>query len=413
VQAVPANPPSARFEPGNPRPIGFQDVASRDHIDRAGEALDALAAEVNRAAVGNGEELRVCFCSVRFIPGTPFVLYGFHVLEVDDDGAFVDPKATGGEIRFALVVNHPAEIQVESALAFLFQLLERDRVVKAAQAADDVSEIDHQTQDADALGDRQFSDAIRFGWREAAAAAARRAHELGVRLQVRYQRDPFNSREELARRIPALRQVYNEIDSARRAIDNTVSMIGGGQAHIRLSGAPSKARDAAQSSLAVLAMRQFQNQVTRDAEVCGNGYMVIAEGSELTPRTIRPEAVEIDESGQYFEISANGRHRLEHVLHLRGVDQIDSPYGISALELVLFALEQVRTFKDSKAAAERILAADSAKAEHREWALKTIDLADRSLLAVDERLSQLLGFTRDELPAAKPDLYFRGQEELR
>jgi hypothetical protein len=374
--------------------------------------LEELAAEVNRAGIGDGEELRVCLCSVRFVPGSPFVLFGFHVLAVDDDGKFVDLKATGGEIRFALVVNHPAEVQVESALAFLFQLLERDRTVKAAQAAGDLSELDTQAQDSDAQADRSFADAIRFGWREAAAAAARRADELGMRLRVRYQRDPFDSREELARRMPALRQVYNEIDSARRAIDNTVSMIGGGQAHIRLSGAPSAARDAAQSALAVLGLRQFQNQVTRDAEVCGNGYMVIAEGDEPRPRTIRPESVEIDDSGTYFEISGDERRRLDHVLHLRGVDQIDSPYGISTLEMVLFALEQVRTFRDVKVDAQRIIDSDSAAPRYREWALGTIALADRSLASLEERLTELLGFPRDHLPPAKPELYFRGQEDL-
>jgi hypothetical protein len=408
-----ANPPSARFEPGNPRPIGFQDVASRDHIDRASEALEELANEVNRGAVGGGEEIAVCLCNVRFVPGSPFLLFGFYIHDVDGDGKFVDPSEEGREVRFAVVVNQPAEVQVESGLAFLFQLVERGRVIKEVLAEGDVSQIDRLTGEADQKADRDFADIARFGWREAAAAVARKARESGRTLRVRYQRDPFQSRDELARRMPALRQVYNEIDSARRAIDNTVSMVGGSHPHIRFSGAPARARDVAQSNLAVLAMRQFQNQATRDAEVCGNGYMVFAEDEDLSPRCLRPETVEVDLSGRYFEIVGNAHRRLDGVLHLRGLDQIDSPYGISVLESVLFALNDVRIYRESKAAAEKILAADAAKAEHREWAHKTIALADRTLSAIDERLSQLLGFPRDHLPEAKPDLYFLGQENLR
>ena len=406
------NPPSARFEPGDPRPIGFQNTASDDHIDRASEALEALAAEVNRGATGAGKELLVCLCNVRFTPGSPFLLFGFYIHDIDGEGHFLDPNEEGREVRFALVVNHPAEVQVESGLGFLFQLVERRRVVEEVQAQGDLSEIDRLTSEADQKADREFIDAARFGWREAASAVARKARESGRILRVRYQRDPFSSRQELAHRMPALRQAYNEIDAARRAIDNTVSMVGGSHPHIRFAGAPARARDFAQSNLTVLALRQFQNQTTRDAEVCGNGYMLFTEGADLSPRCLRPETVEIDASGQYFEIADDIRRPVHGILHLRGLDQIDSSYGISVLESVLFALDQVRIFKESKAAAEKILTSPKAKAEHREWAQKTIALADRTLTATDERLSQLLGFPRDNLPNAKPDLYFLGQENL-
>jgi hypothetical protein len=406
------NPPSARFEPGNPRPIGFQDSASANHIDHASEALKDVADEVTLSA-SDGKELAVCLCSVRFAPGSPFVLFGFHIMDIDEKGKFVDPTQEGHEIRFALVVNQPAEVQVESALAFLFQLVERQIAVQQAIARDEISEIDRLTQSADQAADREFADVIRFGWREAASTVGRKARDAGYVLRVRYQRDPLTSREELAQRMPALRSVYNEIDSARRAIDNTVSMIGGSHPHVRFGNAPSRARDLAQSNLATLAMRQFQNQVTRDAEVCGNGYMLFTEGADLSPRCLRPESVEIEARDRFYEIHENSRKPLDGVLHMRGLDQIDSPYGISVLESVLFALEQVRTFNQAKEFAEKILSSDEAKAEHRDWAEKNIALADRTLDAIEARLSQLLGFTRDHLPAAKPDLYFRGQEGLR
>lgn len=406
-------PPSARFEAGDPRPLGFQNQPSTEHIDRASDALAALATEINSSASPAPVELAICLCSVRFIPGSPFQLFGFHVPEIDAEGGFVDPGEAGHEVRYALVVNHPAEVQVESAIAVLFQLVERRRLIAEAQAAGDLSQIDRGAAASDARADREFLDISRFGWRESAASLARKAAEQGARISVRYQRDPFTDREEQARRIPLLRQTYNEIDSARRAIDNTVSMIGGSHGHIRFAGAPAKARDDAQARLALLAMRQFQNQSTRDAEVCGNGYMLLHEGADVSPRVLRPENVEIDGAGNYFELDREGRRPLSDVLHLRGIDQIDSPYGISALEPVLFALDQIRTFSEVREGAERILASPEAGPNEREWATGSLALVERTLAAVEERVSQLVGFTRDELPEAKPDLYFPGQELMR
>jgi hypothetical protein len=410
---VAANPPSARFEPGNPRPIGFQDEASPNHIDQASAVLDGVASEITRCSSGQGTELAICLCNVRFSPGSPFVLFGFHILDIDDQGGFVDPTKEGHEVRFALVVNQPAEVQAESALAFCFQLVERQIVVARAIERDEISEIDRLTSEADRGADQEFADVVRYGWQEAAAAVARKANDAGLSLKVRYQRDPFSSRDELARRMPALRAVYDEIDSARRAIDNTVSMVGGSHPHVRLSRASGRARDVAQSTLAVLAMRQFQNQVTRDAEVCGNGYMVTSEEVDISPRCLRPEAVEIVAPGRFVEIRGSQRLPVDGVLHLRGLDQLDSPYGISVLESILFALEQVRTFKEAKGAAEHLLSSPKAGPDHRQWAQSTIALADRTLAGVETRLSQLLGFSRDHLPEARPDLYFKGQEEFK
>lgn len=230
------DPPSARFDAGNPRPIGFQDSPSAEHIDLASEALAALATEIGTGAGGTvgSEEIRLCLCSVRFVPGTPFQLYGFHVVDVGTDGEFTQPDEEGYEVRYALVVNHPAELQVEAAV--LFEALERHRVISAAREADDVSQVDLQAAEADAVADREFLDLARFGWREAAAGVVRKAAEIGVRVSVRYQRDPFHNREELARRMPLLRATYNEIDTARRAVDNTVSAIGGSYPHVRFGG---------------------------------------------------------------------------------------------------------------------------------------------------------------------------------
>jgi hypothetical protein len=403
--------PSARFEQGDPRPIGFQVDLQADHIDRAGEALDVLARRINASSTGT-LELRVCLCHVRYMPGLPFELFGFHVPAIEESGRFVDPWDPDAELRYALVVNHPADIQVETSLALLFQVLERHRVVEAARRRGDVTSIDKQAAEADDRADKEFLDCMRFGWQKAAEAVALKAKDAAVQLTVRYQRDPFNGREELTRRIPTLRTAYNDLATVRRAIDNTVSMIGGSHPQIRWASAPSRLREHLQTDLAALGIRQFMNQTTRDGEVCGNGYLVSSHGADLSPYCLRPEDVKIEASDRFLLVKNGEWREIQNVVHIRGIDQIDSLYGISVLEPVIYAVDQTRLFQSTKQLAEQALT--DAQLESRwTWAQGSLAFADRGMDQLDQILSRLLGFTRDRLPAAREDLYFPGQEEMR
>jgi hypothetical protein len=411
---VSANPPSARFRQGDPRPIGFQEDPPAAHVDAASEALVDLAETVSRASKPGRDrnELAVCLCSVYYSPGTPFQLYAFHINDIDAEGKFVDPRSEGAEVRLAVVVNHPAEVQVESALGFLFELIERGKAVEAAKANDDLSQIDIQAEASDKRAAAEFLDRMRFGWQEAARRVAQLAGEAGLCLRVRYQRDVFTEREELVRRLPALRTTYNRLDSVRRAVDNIVSMVGGGHPQIRFPGASTQMRELLQSNIAVFGLRHFQNQALRDAEVCGNGYLVSGQGREIAPRCLRPEEVEIVGDGEFIEWSNGKQQPLSNVLHLRGLDQLDSPYGMSVLEPYLFAADQVRVFDESRSLYERVLRDAAAPPQIREEAPRMIELSHRSIDAIEGKLTQLLGYSRDRLPAAKKDLYFPGQEEI-
>jgi hypothetical protein len=380
-----------------------------------GEALEALAALVNDAARGGKghQRLAVCLSSVNYAVGTPFQLFAFHVNDVDEQGVFIDPRSPGSEVRLALIVNHPVEVQVESALGFLFELIERGKAVTAAQQSDDLSEIDRQTAAGDKRAAAEFLDRMRFGWQEAARRVAQYAGEEGLRLEVRYQRDVFTERDQLVRRMPALRRAYNQLDSVRRAVDNMVSMVGGGHPQVRFPGAPTELRELLQSNFALSGLRHFQNQAMRDAEVYGNGYLVMGENSELAIRCLRPEDVEIGTGGDFFELHGGGRRLLSNVLHLRGLDQFDSPYGMSTLEPFLFAADQVRVFEESRELYKRALGDPGAPSQTRAQAPAMIELSERSIEGIETRLSQLLSYSRDRLPAARKDIYFPGQEELR
>ena len=77
-------------------------------------------------------------------------------------------------------------------------------------------------------------------------------------------------------------------------------------------------------------------QTLRDAEVLGNGYLVLPTSPDEGPYNLRPEHVEIL-LGERFTVLREGRAEPVEapVMHHRGVEQFDSPYGYSVLEPVL------------------------------------------------------------------------------
>jgi hypothetical protein len=86
---------------------------------------------------------------------------------------------------------------------------------------------------------------------------------------------------------------------------------------------------------------------------------------------------------------------------------------MSTLEPFLFAADQARVFEESKKLYERALADPAAPARVREEAPAMIELSARQIENIEKRLTQLLSHSRDRLPAARSDLYFPGQEQMR
>ncbi len=88
--------PSIQYAPDDPRPIGFAEEVSLGHLGSAGDALAAVAAAVNSVR-GQGAEvqLRIRLCSARYAPALPFNLFGFHVLDLNEEGEFTDEIGEG------------------------------------------------------------------------------------------------------------------------------------------------------------------------------------------------------------------------------------------------------------------------------------------------------------------------------
>jgi hypothetical protein len=407
--------PSVEFEPDNPRPLGFVSDVTSSHLHAVGEALAGVGEVVAEVTGEHEPTLRVRFSSVRYMPTMPFVLYSFHIARVDDAGQFSDEATDGQEITYALVANHAVEVQRESALLFLYDLVFRQEAMRQMMQQTDAPKIQIDALVAGAVRQarNEFRDRIHGGWLQGARSIAQRAVAADLPLAVRYEVDVLPTRQDVVGRMPHLRAAYNDIAIARDAIDKQVSMIGGRDPRISAPGLTQGDEDKVQRHIASLGLRQWISQTTRDALVCGNGYMVTAAEAEPTLYALRPETVEILGPDKFAVLRDGTRQSVtDHVLAVRGIEQFKSPYGISLLEPVLGQYRIRRIFTEATALAQRILATLPTDSNEGRWATQTLELAKRSLADSDEQLSQLLWYPRDWLEDAREGLYFPGQEQM-
>lgn len=300
-------------------------------------------------------------------------------------------------------------------MLFLYDILFRQIAVADVRRPDGptIGEVDTLVAAADAASHQEFADRIRVGWWHATRAIAQRAIAAGVALAVRYQVDVLPSRAEVVRRMPVLRRVYNEIESAREAVDTIVGMVGGRDPRITAVGVPLAIEGKLQRHLSSLSIRQWITQTTRDAPVCGNGFLVISDSPEPALYNLKPEEVEIIKDHQFRVIRDGVSHPVDgRVAHLRGIEQLESPYGMSILEPVLNHFQSSLVRADAVRTAERFSTGHNVPQYAQQWAEQTRELAARTHSAGDEFLSTLLRYPRDQLPKAREGLYFPGQERM-
>lgn len=401
--------PSERSRDGDPRPAGFQDEPSTEHIAASSAALREVGAAVTMDPGTGGSLLRVTLCHVRHIIRYPFALYAFAPQAIDEHGEFEDAVGTG-QILYAVVLNVPVSLQREAALAYLYDLVLRQQPIADVRAGRrQLLEIPKLVTSAEEASAEASSDILRFGWQDAARQLQRRAADAGFRLEVDFQRDPFPDRGDLVRRMPALRRLYDTNEAVQRFVDGTASAFA--RATSAMRGGPEAARQSLQQAIELAGLRQFATQALRDADVCGNGYMTVGTlAGQPTVRCVWPDAVDIRPDGSLVEHRADGSVELPPgTLHHRGLEQIDSLYGVSPLEPLLFALRQGEIAARARAIGEAALAGASA-GRVRERAREMVAMSETLEEDAARHVRQLTVLADRFLPPVARHLYLRGQE---
>lgn len=405
--------PSERPRPGDPRQVGFQNDPSAEHIESSASAIRAIADQATMDGSLDARPLRVCFCHTRLAPRLPFNLYGFHLVGIDETGRVRDSLDDDYEIRYALVVNQPVSLQTEVAVRFLFDLVGRQGPI-ADVAADRTAfaDLPSLVASADAAAAETSWDSLRFSLTHAVSTLQSRAKAAGYRLVLRYEVDPLPTRASVEERLPALRKLYNDQPDVRDAVDRTVTAFAAHRSEIR--GGPESVRAMVQQQTSLLGVRQFLNQTLRDADVCGNGFLEFRfVGLDPSLRCLRPEAVEVLGEESFILHAEDGPIEVKnHVLHLRGLEQIESQYGISPWEPLLYVIQRNEIVEHV-----RQFAAEARRRGLREAQEEALEGLERVIASVEAQvknsLDALLWFPRRGLPEPSGSLYFSGQEQMR
>ncbi len=404
-------PAEARY-PGDPAQIGFAWVPDDRRIESASRALENLAETADGLGAKGGKLLSVTLTLVRLAPGLPVNLFGFHLANVKDDGTVALEVDEQQDVLYAFVANQPVAVISETAARALLNLVSRQGAVR--QVMEDKQALDELPASV-AASDAGNADLAWDTPPEASttlAVLAERAVEQDLKLQVAFRADPFPDASSLNRRLSALRHLYNTEDRVRDAVDRTVSTMGSRSPSLR--GGREDMRLLLRRQGTLQGLRQFTNQTVRDALVCGNGYLQLGvRGLDHWMRCLRSEMARVETDGHIVEITREKTVTFDkdEVVHLRGVEQVTSPYGISILEPLLDIPTRRKIAAETLALQDAIPLGATEATRMRAEALAQV--AKQMEKEIEARLEQLLAFFPAALDVASGDLYFTGQERLK
>lgn len=404
--------PSLRTEPGSLTPIGFVDEPDARHTTASSEAIEEVvqASEANRSR--EGRPLRVDFCHHRHNHLLSPQLFGFVVHYFDSNGERVDALENDLPIRYSLNLNLPVELQQETALVLIAELIHRQKSVRPDAEGFDVSTLDQVVQ---AENDRAFeavNDALRFGWKNTVDALKSMAHSEGWDLIVRYQGDPLPTRTDVINRHRVLKDAYNSIDEVRLFVDRFVSLFGG-QGRFRISGGSDEARASSQGWTGVMHISEYLSHLTRDAQVLGNGYATFHATPSPAMSLKDSSTVEVAGENEFYVVQSSSDRRLirEHTLHVRGIDQMDSPYGMSLMEPLVGSYETLKTVIEAREASLQFASGPNPTQEMIDWAQQCEMLYQRTSADFSSTLQSMYFLPLQHWDFEPGPLYFNGYEQ--
>lgn len=326
--------------------------------------------------------------------------------------ALLNPRGATNELPFtwATVAGHPVTKQVREVLEALASLLAR-QALSHEELADAGATLPAHVQSIEADMARVTTGMVdsvtRSGWRAAARELRHRSVSSGRPFRVRYRSTAFDAAA-LAQRAPLLREAYNRLTPVREAVDRTAS---GMARSMYLTGkGPTDVLRTLNDQFEHLGMRQFLAHAVRDAFVCGNGVMVMADVVGGGTRLVAPDDL-LAVRGEVATVrDMNGDQDVGPVMHLRGGRQVGSELGVSFLEPFVVTCAHRDTFLSVLLSAELMLASGSAPTEARSWATAMRPYAQERLRDLEAGVRRVLGQATQQFVDAASGTYFEGQE---
>lgn len=386
---------------------------SRAHLETSATALSDLASIVTTPGDCDPDRtLRVRLGHLDHGGFLTHLLHGFAMTEVSPDGLIAGGDGTS-EVLYAVILNQTLEVQLRTALASVSTYLARQDVLRHVRASDqDATNLDQVVAEMDAHAALSLDDALRVkDWRAAAADIRERAVAADFSLRVRFS-SPLLDADEVRRRVPVMRHVYNEVSVVRDTIDRVAAALSVGLT-VGGDGVPEAALAAVRDILDVGEVRRYSAHLARDAFVCGNGFLEFRP-PPASLRVLRPETVEVRGETQFSVTDpATGTSGTidGHILHLKGMHQTHGLVGVSVLEPFVMILAQLEVAEEALSEGVPMVMRHGTD-EAKEWAARTEAFASRIRRANEIRMSELLGSGPGGLAQAPPHLYFADHVEM-
>lgn len=363
----------------------------RDHLQQVRDELDRLAAVV----VGAPASVNVMVELIPVLHPGMFtaLLHGFWILDASDVTGRSDTTDSNDVVRLAVIANRPSELIVESVVDGLATLVAR-RIELAAKvnAGDDLIGFDERVGVIDTAAREATVDVLRHGWVHAAEQVVRQAIAGGICLTVRVTDEAFTITERRAR-YQILRGVYNEIPMARDVVDRLVGAIAGRRLSVRSGGATETARQFVESHTdAAMVSRYFQHAL-RDAFALGDGYAAFTDDEPIGTYCVRPET-QLGVDATKGRTVSDGNPSAPLVFH--GVEQVDSHYGLSIIEVIMPSVQQLRLAQSLTDRAQPFF--DSPVREQRDYANRSVAMARRLQEQVPDDIGRMFAPILDNLP---------------
>lgn len=400
--------PAARQPEGAATVSGYETAPSEAHLRALSSMLADLSDRLTTTSASHRKAVKRVRLTLTALPlGLPTNFFYFPLTEVDDDG---EPRLLGNadEVTAVLIANQPLPLVREVVLRFFIDLIERSGPVQdVAEGRRDLGDLPSMISASEAETGLVAWESLADDWTRAIEVVKARAAANGFTLSVRHTASMFAHRDDLTRRIPALKRLYRQEPRVRRWVDHIVASSSPGELVVR--GGHEGIRLKIQQQTALTAIPQMLAQAVRDAYVCGNGFVAPEMvGLDMGARCYRPETTEVLPDGSISTPGPDGaQHKIDGpVMHLRGAEQLDSSYGVSALEPFLNILEERRVIAESRA----LQAATPAHLQDRfERADAVSGLMEQAL---EQRILDLTGVIEQLPRQIPPDLYLAGSEDI-
>lgn len=352
----------------------------------------------------------------------PQDLFAYAVYHFDEAGQAVPPDGSEQRpILFAINGDQPGGVQVNAFLSSVLSTLHRQSVLESVRTdrtelapgfSTRVGELD---ESARAESERLIRASHVAGH---VGPIVERLTNFGWNLKFKFRVTLREGLDDVRAAMRFFGAAYNEFEAVRDVIDKFAYTVAGAGWHV-VGGVSEEVRTFLESRLRSMNMAQMLAQLTRDAQLLGTGCMVFTTSSDVAARLIKPTRMKVEgwspssSDGRVIDEATGRSWELSEALLDRGVNQENSPYGLSILEPAMpsiYAIQSMERVVAQLQEMKRKVEKSNVRKPSAKDIQARIEVAEEGRVAAERSLKRLFWFRNAPLRLDRSELYLPGQE---